>query len=168
MAIFQYIEAVETIKEINIFKGDRFYIEENGEIRSMKSDKILPSYININSAFFKEINIIRDYVPGDYVKYKFIKDPYNKHKYNIFTGTVVGIFPKYMSIIRSGTNGIIDNIDYPNIISKETVYWFISSSGKVQSAVTGYDPNADTFRIKSNNTYISKDEAKNALEKILK
>lgn len=162
---FKYYRVVEPIEDLRIYKNELFYQGENNRIYSMNSGKVLPEYIDINSRYFKEVHINREYEPSDIIQYKYAKNRHYPHKYDKYKGTITEIDAKGVKVNRKGTS-IIDYIDYDMIIRKEEIYWFISSTGKVQSAVIGADKVADTFREKVHNIYKSKHEAQVALEGI--
>lgn len=48
-----------------------------------------------------------------------------------------------------------------------TPYWFLNSSGKISTAIHGKEPNADTFRVLTNNYFGSYKDAEISLKNIL-
>lgn len=163
-----------------IKKGD-ILTDVNGILKNSKG-VVVPFNASVEKSFFKpcDIEINSDkFKIGDVVYLPIVKkcNVYLKPSYSSKTFDI----PAYTSFVildfyikpRSNKIYVVINFnDIKYIVSEDDVnifkaYYFINSSGEIHNAILGRDRKSDNFRMKSNNCYDSKDDAVDALHKIL-
>jgi hypothetical protein len=163
-----------------IKKGD-ILTDVNGVLKNSKGI-VVPFNASVETSFFKpyDIEIKSDkFEIGDVVILPIVKNC-NVYLNSVYCSKNFDI-PAYTPFViseffikpRSNKIYVVINFnDIKYIVSEDDVnifkaYYFISSSGEVHKAVLGKDKKSDNFRMKSNNCYDSKDDAVEALVKIL-
>lgn len=163
---FTFYVAKETISHLNIYKGDKIF-KKNGKLYFRKNGREIPSWLNVDSDYFKVENEPYKYNVGETVKYTIETNTYKqRHPDHLFIGVVTNIDERSITIKRDNSNGMIDNVPYHNVKEKINVYYFIDSKGKIQSDYVGKDVEVDKYRKKVGNFYESKDLAREARNKI--
>lgn len=147
--------AKSDIKELYIKKGEILIIK-NGVPCLVKNEERKFPFIDIHNVRFFE-PFTEKFKSGDFVKfekvvYEVVSFDNGQKKYDLcFIGSnkfaFKGVAEKYLE--------------------KVEMYYFLSSKGIVQSAVTDKDEEADRWRKLTNNFFLTKQEAKNERIKIL-
>ena len=122
-----------------------------------------------NNNFYCIIDDIHCVVPIVYNKDFFLKKTISLYPIGTTIAnknyTIIGKITHYkiedkVYVIEKGSNRLY--ISFDNAISVE-IYYFISSSGKVQQDYVGRDDFADSFRKKNNNFFENKEDANKKL-----
>jgi hypothetical protein len=162
-----------------IKKGDIFTEYDNGVLKSANGI-VVPFNASVETSFFEACVIISNkFKIGDVVILPIVKkcnvylESYTISKtFDIPAYTSFVILDFYIKPRSSKIYVVIKFNDVKYIVSEDDVnifkaYYFINSSGEVHNAILGRDRKSDNFRMKSNNCYESKDDAVDALHKIL-
>ena len=158
---FTFYVAKQTISHLNIYKGDKFYKNENGNIILRKNGKSFPSWLNLDSEYFSVMKVPTIYNGGEVVKYQ----PMYLNNRPMFTGVVISANERIVQIQRDNTS-VIDEVTYDRIKEQVMRYFFIDSKGKIQSDYSGKDVEVDKYRKKVGNFYETKELAREARNKI--
>lgn len=161
-----------------IKKGDIFTEYDNGVLKSANGI-VVPFNASVETSFFEACVIISNkFKIGDVVILPIVKkcnvylESYISKTFDIPAYTSFVILDFYIKPRSSKIYVVIKLNDVKYIVSEDDVnifkaYYFINSSGEVHNAILGRDRKSDNFRMKSNNCYESKDDAVDALHKIL-
>lgn len=162
-----------------IKKGDIFTEYDNGVLKSANGI-VVPFNASVETSFFEACVIISDkfkigeviYLPIVKKCNVYLKPSYSSKTFDIPAYTSFIILDFYIKPRSNKIYVVINFNDIKYIVSEDDVnifkaYYFINSSGEIHNAILGRDRKSDNFRMKSNNCYDSKDDAVDALHKIL-
>jgi len=119
----------------------------------------VPETISKNDPFYEELTEEYCLVAGDKINIK--KQFLSKYKLPIGEFTPI-IFMEYLKnndfFLKANLNGKVIQVDVRHI-KIANVYYFVDSKGKTQITTFGKEPDADTYRRKVGNFFISKEDA---------
>lgn len=143
------------IKELYLKKGEILIIKNNTPCLAKNEERKFP-YIDLHSTKFFE-PFTEKFKRGDYVKYENIVYEVvgfdnGQKRYDLC----------FIDSNRFAFKGVAEKL-----LEKVEIYYFLSSKGVVQSAVTGKDEEADKWRKLTNNFFTTKKCAQEEKIKIL-